>query len=34
MENDVARVALFVASEEARGCTGANFIIDAGLTLN
>lgn len=34
MENDVARVALFVASDEARGCTGANFVIDAGLTLN
>ena len=32
--SDVARVALFVASDEARGCTGANFIVDAGLTQN
>jgi NAD(P)-dependent dehydrogenase (short-subunit alcohol dehydrogenase family) len=31
-ESDVARVALFIASDEARGCTGANFIVDAGLT--
>lgn len=31
---DVARVALFVASDEARGCTGANFVVDAGLTQN
>lgn len=30
--DDVARVALFLASEESRGCTGQNFIIDAGLT--
>jgi NAD(P)-dependent dehydrogenase (short-subunit alcohol dehydrogenase family) len=32
--SDVARVALFVASDEARGCTGANFVVDAGLTQN
>jgi len=31
---DVARVALFIASDEARGCTGANFVVDAGLTQN
>jgi NAD(P)-dependent dehydrogenase (short-subunit alcohol dehydrogenase family) len=30
----VARMALFLASDEAAGCTGANFIVDAGLTLN
>lgn len=33
-ESDVARVALFIASDEGRGCTGANFVVDAGLTLN
>jgi NAD(P)-dependent dehydrogenase (short-subunit alcohol dehydrogenase family) len=33
-ESDVARVALFLASDEARGCTGANFVVDAGLTQN
>jgi NAD(P)-dependent dehydrogenase (short-subunit alcohol dehydrogenase family) len=32
--SDVARVALFLASDEARGCTGANFVVDAGLTQN
>jgi NAD(P)-dependent dehydrogenase (short-subunit alcohol dehydrogenase family) len=31
---DVARVALFIASDEARGCTGTNFVVDAGLTQN
>lgn len=31
---DVARMALFLASSESRGCTGQNFIVDAGLTLN
>ncbi len=30
----VTRMALFLASDEAAGCTGANFIVDAGLTLN
>jgi NAD(P)-dependent dehydrogenase (short-subunit alcohol dehydrogenase family) len=27
----VARMALFLASDEAAGCTGANFLVDAGL---
>ena len=30
----VARMALFLASDEAAGCTGANFVVDAGLTQN
>jgi len=30
----VARLALFLGSDESLGCTGANFIIDAGLTQN
>ncbi|WDZ81758.1 SDR family NAD(P)-dependent oxidoreductase (plasmid) [Ensifer adhaerens] len=30
----VARLALFLGSEESSGCTGANFIVDAGLTQN
>jgi NAD(P)-dependent dehydrogenase (short-subunit alcohol dehydrogenase family) len=30
----VARVALFLGSEESAGCTGANFVVDAGLTQN
>jgi NAD(P)-dependent dehydrogenase (short-subunit alcohol dehydrogenase family) len=30
----VARVALFLGSDESAGCTGANFIVDAGLTQN
>lgn len=30
----VARMALFLASAESAGCTGANFIVDAGLTQN
>ena len=29
-----ARVALFLASDQAAGCTGQNFIVDAGITLN
>ena len=28
----IARMALFLASDEAAGCTGANFIVDAGLS--
>lgn len=32
--DDVARMALFLGSDESRGCTGQNFIVDAGLTLN
>ncbi len=30
-ESDVARTALFLASDEARGITGQNLIVDAGL---
>jgi NAD(P)-dependent dehydrogenase (short-subunit alcohol dehydrogenase family) len=30
----VARMALFLGSDEAAGCTGQNFVVDAGLTLN
>ena len=30
-EDDVARTALFLASDEARGITGINLIVDAGL---
>lgn len=30
---DCARMALFLASDEARGCTGQNFIVDAGLSI-
>lgn len=32
--NHVARMALFLGSDESGGATGANFIIDAGLTQN
>ena len=31
VEDDVARAALFLASDEARGVTGGNLIVDAGL---
>ncbi len=30
----VARLALFLGSDESAGCTGANFLVDAGLTQN
>lgn len=30
----VARMALLLASDESVGCTGADFLMDAGLTLN
>jgi NAD(P)-dependent dehydrogenase (short-subunit alcohol dehydrogenase family) len=30
----VARMALFLGSDESEGCTGANFVVDAGLTQN
>lgn len=30
----VARLALFLGSDESAGATGANFIVDAGLTQN
>ena len=30
-EDDIARTALFLASDEARGITGQNLIVDAGL---
>ncbi len=30
----VAAMALFLASDQAAACTGANFLVDAGLTLN
>lgn len=30
----VARMALFLGSRQSAGCTGANFLVDAGITLN
>ncbi|MCQ0986923.1 SDR family NAD(P)-dependent oxidoreductase [Jiella marina] len=30
----VARLALFLGSDESAGCTAANFVVDAGLTQN
>ncbi len=30
----VARMALFLGSDESGGCTGSNFVVDAGLTQN
>ena len=30
----VARMGLFLASDEANGLTGQNFLVDAGMTLN
>ncbi|MEM9177790.1 MAG: SDR family oxidoreductase, partial [Myxococcota bacterium] len=29
---DVAHMALFLASDESRSCTAADFVVDAGLT--
>lgn len=29
---DIARMALFLASDDARGCTASQFVVDAGLT--
>jgi NAD(P)-dependent dehydrogenase (short-subunit alcohol dehydrogenase family) len=31
---DVVPLVLFLASDASRGCTGQEFIVDAGLTLN
>jgi NAD(P)-dependent dehydrogenase (short-subunit alcohol dehydrogenase family) len=30
---DCARMALFLASDDSRGCTGQNFVVDAGLSI-
>ena len=34
VEDDVARVALFLAADDSRACTGQNFLVDAGISLN
>lgn len=31
--SDCARMALFLASDDSRGCTGQNFLVDAGLSI-
>ncbi|WP_060516672.1 sulfoquinovose 1-dehydrogenase [Pseudomonas sp. NBRC 111134] len=31
--SDCARLALFLASDDSRGCTGQNFVVDAGLSI-
>ena len=31
--SDCARMALVLASDEARGCTGQNSVVDAGLSI-
>jgi NAD(P)-dependent dehydrogenase (short-subunit alcohol dehydrogenase family) len=31
--SDCARMALFLASDDSRGCTGQNFVVDAGLSI-
>lgn len=31
--SDCARMALFLASDDGRGCTGQNFVVDAGLSI-
>jgi NAD(P)-dependent dehydrogenase (short-subunit alcohol dehydrogenase family) len=31
--SDCARMALFLGSDDSRGCTGQNFIVDAGLSI-
>ncbi len=34
LAHHVARMALFLASDEAAGCTGANFLVDGGLAMS
>jgi len=31
--SDCARMALFLAADDSRGCTGQNFVVDAGLSI-
>lgn len=33
LDADCARMALFLASDDSRGCTGQNFVVDAGLSI-